>query len=227
MAVLGGRKIKQTSGEYELVKNTPIHTVQNNENVTFWFHEHDKNTDERIFIKTAYSEMNYGFLGHECAKQYVDNSKAADLMCILVTDQSAYCRIYDVKKKIGGEDVITHLIAQWNTSMRYAVSLAEELECSIHKSIGVFTETYDKDMLKDDIDNFHTNRQKRYDKLNLNFIERKHRAQNDAKDLEALRRFLNKKEAFVHNEWLPIDIRIIQNGEYHITFDGSQILPEN
>lgn len=227
MAVLGGRKIKQTSGEYELIKNTPIHAAPKNENVTFWFYEHDENTDEKIFIKTAYSEMNYGFLGHECAKQYVDNSKAADLMCILVTDQSAYCRIYDVKKKIGGEDVITHLIEQWNTSMRYAVSLAEELECSIHKSIGVFTEDYNTNMLSSAVQFFRENREKRCDASEMNFIERKKRAQNDAKDLEALKRFLNKQEAFVHNEWLPIDIRIIENGEYHITFDGSRIFPEH
>lgn len=232
MAVLGGSNLKKVKdGNYVLQKNSPIHVSSQHKNVRFLLHEKDSNADEKIWITTSFTGTEYSFLGHEYSMPYLVDSKAADLLYIYVSAQenpsAAHCYVYDVKKTTGGEDMILHLIKQWDTTMYDAVSLAERLQCPIKKYIGIFTEEYNQNMLKYAIDYFRTNRQKRYDKLNLDFIERKRRAQTDVKDLEALRRFLNKKEAFVQNEWLPIDIRIIKNGEYHITFDGSKILPAN
>lgn len=118
----------------------------------------EKKTKDVVDIVLELSEKERGFYSEEFRPESIksDEAKANDITAFKVNDESKEVKylILDVKKDVGGEDVIEHLCEQWNSGYKYLYnSYINYLDdYSVDGNIGVVTRHFDEDRISNQIE---------------------------------------------------------------------------
>lgn len=86
------------------------------------------------------------------------DAKAVDITAFIINEQDSVCRwwLYDVKKDVGGRDVIVHLCEQWRAAYSYLENsvlnflLDESIETK--GNIGVITRKFDAGRIRTELE---------------------------------------------------------------------------
>lgn len=116
----------------------------------------EKDTNDVVNINFEINDDQYGIYGNEYKPPFVEDNggKKADIL-VLVIDEKSKCFsswVVDVKKTIGGEDVIYHLIEQLIESVKHKKAITtylEEFEEEQH--IGYITRDLQRDRIQETI----------------------------------------------------------------------------
>ncbi|MCH5344849.1 MAG: hypothetical protein J1E64_12500 [Acetatifactor sp.] len=116
----------------------------------------EKETNDVVNINFCLQGNQYGIYGNEYKPPFVDDNggKKADIL-ILVIDDNDKCFsswIFDVKKTVGGEDVICHLVEQLIESVKHKSAIATYLEgYKEEQHIGYITRDLQRDRIQETI----------------------------------------------------------------------------
>ena len=125
-----------------------------NESRTIVFEE--KETKDEVRIIFCIGDGQYGIYGNEYKPLFVDDrgGKKADIL-VLVIDERRKCFsswIFDVKKTVGGEDVICHLVEQLIETVKHKRAIATYLEEYVEEQhIGYITRELQRDRIQEAI----------------------------------------------------------------------------
>lgn len=132
-----------------LAKNTPKLVSPKYNELRFKIHE--DSTKETLYIVFKLNDGEKALIGRECHKPKKDRKEPArtDLMCVYSKPTHAIGYAYDLKKTLGGKDVILDLLSQWTETISYC-------KTQIHKAdyefvVGVITEKFDQQLLNSGI----------------------------------------------------------------------------
>ena len=116
----------------------------------------EKDTDDIVNINFEIVGNQYGIYGNEFKPSFVEDKggKKADIL-VLVIDEENKCFsswIVDVKKTIGGEDVIYHLVEQLRESFKHKKAVVTYLEDFVEEQhIGYVTRDLQRDRIQETI----------------------------------------------------------------------------
>lgn len=116
----------------------------------------EKDTKDVVNINYEIKADQYGIYGNEYKPPFVEDNggKKADIL-VLVIDEKNKCFsswVVDVKKTIGGEDVIYHLIEQLIESVKHKKAIATYLEgFDEEQHIGYITRDLQRDRISETI----------------------------------------------------------------------------
>ena len=104
-----GRKLK---GDREPQK-TVLNEFSKSRTIVFWENE----TRDRVDVVYLLGENDRGFYSQEYRPDTVakEDAKIIDITAFVINEEKRTCRfkLCDVKKDVGGEDVVRHLCQQW------------------------------------------------------------------------------------------------------------------
>lgn len=116
----------------------------------------EKSTNDVVNIDFCINDNQYGIYGNEYKPSFVDDSggKKADILVLVIDENEKRFSswVVDVKKTIGGEDVICHLIEQLTESVKHKRAITtylEEFEEEQH--IGYITRSLQRDRIQETI----------------------------------------------------------------------------
>lgn len=116
----------------------------------------EKDTNDIVNINFAINGNQYGIYGNEYKPPFVDDNggKKADILVLVIDEDGKRFSswVVDVKKTIGGEDVICHLIEQLMESVKHKKAIATYLEeFDEEQHIGYITRDLQKDRIQETI----------------------------------------------------------------------------
>lgn len=116
----------------------------------------EKDTNDIVNINYCLSEDQYGIYGNEYKPPFVEDNagKKADILALVIHEDTKRFSswIVDVKKTIGGEDVIFHLIGQLMESVKHKRAIAAYLEDFVEEQhIGYITRDLQRDRIQETI----------------------------------------------------------------------------
>lgn len=117
----------------------------------------EKETGDMVHIHFFIRDGQYGIYGNEYKPTFVEDlgGKKADIL-VLVIDEKSRCFaswVVDVKKSVGGEDVIYHLVEQLAESVKHKKAIATYLEdFQEEQHIGYITRELQRDRIQQAID---------------------------------------------------------------------------
>lgn len=144
--IINGRKI---SADCQCDNNT-LYCIHKNCTVQFL----ESDTDDIVNISFCLDVNQYGVFAKEFRPGYVNKvgCKKADIL-VLVIDEHHYrlnSWVLDVKKSVGGEDVVYHLIEQLLDSIKHKNNIISYLENYTEREhIGYVTREYQPDRIED------------------------------------------------------------------------------
>lgn len=116
----------------------------------------EKDTDDVVHINFHINDGQYGIYGNEYKPSFVEDhgSKRADILALVIDDKHRRYSswVFDVKKAIGGEDVICHLVEQLIESVKHKKAITtylEEYEEEAH--VGYITRCLQHDRIQETI----------------------------------------------------------------------------
>lgn len=132
-----------------LAKNTPKLVFPKHNSKRFAIHEEKNN--ETLFVIFDLAGDEHALIGHEChrPKQNGCESAKTDLMCIYIKPSRAVNYAYELKKTLGGKDVILGLLSQWAETISYCKTLITKPDCEF--VVGVITEELNENLLNSGI----------------------------------------------------------------------------
>lgn len=141
--------------------DSPIKGILNEiaENRTICFCEKQKDeTEDRAELRFILRENQYGEYAEEYLPDTVNGQgrKVIDITALLVdeTEKKGIWYLLDVKKDVGGEDVVFKLMEQWKCSYQYLrnsiLNYIPEIEFSNH--LGVVTRNFDEQRIRKTIE---------------------------------------------------------------------------
>lgn len=145
-----------SSSPVELKKNKPFLIFSKDSGVIFSINEQDEENDvyEVLNISSKISNDDCALIGYEYKNPLVKAPKAADMIYIHFskTNEIAQVYVYDLKRSLGGKDIILKLIYQLEDSLIHAKNIVASLKkYSGVYTIGVVTESYDRKKLEEQI----------------------------------------------------------------------------
>lgn len=97
----------------------------------------------------------YGIYGNEYKPSFVEDrgGKKADLLVFVIDEENKASAswVLDVKKTIGGEDVIYHLVEQLAESLKHKNAIALYLDCAEKQHVGYITREVQRDRIQNTI----------------------------------------------------------------------------
>lgn len=116
----------------------------------------EKNTNDVVNIHFHLKGSQYGIYGNEYKPPFAEDigEKKADILVLVIdeNDERFSSWIFDVKKTVGGEDVIYHLIEQLIESVRHKSAVATYLEdYKEEQHIGYITRELQRDRIQETI----------------------------------------------------------------------------
>lgn len=113
----------------------------------------EKGTNDIVNINFLLDANQYGIYGNEFKPYFVNDEgeKKADILALVIDEKTRHFSswILDVKKTIGGEDVIYHLVAQLIESIKHKKAIALYLEGFTEKQhIGYITRDLQKNRMQ-------------------------------------------------------------------------------
>lgn len=132
-----------------LAKNTPKLVFPKYNNKTFIIHE--KATNETLYIIFNLNKGEQALIGKEChsTPKGCPERRKTDLMCVYRKPTHEIGYTYDLKRTIGGKDVILHLISQWTETISYCKSQIKNSDYEF--VVGIITEEFNRRLLDNDI----------------------------------------------------------------------------
>ena len=129
-----------------------LYRVEKNQTVMF----EEKETDDIVYVRFCMKSGQYGIYGNEYKPPFVEDKggKKADILALAI-DEDRQCFsswVFDVKKSVGGENVIYHLVEQLMESVRHKNAIAIYLEDyaeDVH--IGYITREIQRDRIQETI----------------------------------------------------------------------------
>ena len=113
-------KCKKFAGK--VLPNTLYAVYYNDEEHTIPFVEKQNGVDEDyVNVRFTLERGQYGIFANEYHPGHVADAKKADLLLFVVDEPQKLCSswILDIKVTVGGKDVISHLIEQWQASYKH------------------------------------------------------------------------------------------------------------
>ena len=220
MKKLNGAKIKDKNN---LNTNTLYSVSQSMTLQLEEVHKEDISKDI-VYVEFQLEEKEYGVYGHEYRPLFLTEKscKKLDLLGIVVSDKQKQITSYlfDVKKKVGGEDEIGDFIEQLEDGYLHKQAMMQYFSDYIEiEHIGVITRKFDEGGIKNLID-------KKKEEINKMIsipmllrsrieIEKFKREM----ELKVLEDFLNKK-VMIHGKRYDLEVHILQpkGNDYAINF---------
>lgn len=132
-----------------LAKNTPkLVSPEFNEKR---FKIYEDGTNETLYIVFKLNNGEKALIGREChnPKKGHEEPARTDLMCVYSKPTHAIGYAYDLKKTLGGKDVILGLLSQWTETISYCKTQFEKNDYEF--VVGVITENFHQELLKNGI----------------------------------------------------------------------------
>lgn len=222
MKKLKGTKIKDVQN---LNTNT-LYSVPNSMDIPFCEIQKD-GTEDLVQLRFQIEDQEYGLYGNEYRPGFLDKSdcKAADILGLVVNNEmrKVTSYIYDVKRTVGGDEVIFHLVEQLTDSYLHKRTMLQYLtEYDETQHIGVITSKFDLDRIMASIQSTKQSIAKKDTKglspmiaLKVENIKLKMKAQ-----LHILERFFERK-IMIENKEYELDILLMepQNQNYILNLD--------
>ena len=143
-------KCKKFAGK--VLPNTLYAVYYNDEEHTIPFVEKQNGVDEDyVNVRFTLERGQYGIFANEYHPGHVADAKKADLLLFVVDEPQKLCSswILDIKVTVGGKDVISHLIEQWQASYKHKSTFSIYLDGFAETGvIGVITRDYQKDRIE-------------------------------------------------------------------------------
>lgn len=138
-----GRKLKRDKEPQKGVLN------EFTDSRTFTFTERE--VGDVVDVEYQLVEGDRGYFSEEYRSDTIakEDAKVIDITACIINEKEGVCRwwLYDLKKDVGGQDVILHLCEQWQAAYSYLANsvLNFLLDISIESkgSIGVITRNFD------------------------------------------------------------------------------------
>ena len=116
----------------------------------------ESDTDDIVYIHFDIRDGQYGMYGNEYKPPFAADQgrKKADILALVVDERrNHFCSwVLDVKKAIGGEDVICHLVGQLAESVRHKRAIATYLEdFTEEQHIGYITRDLQRGRIQESI----------------------------------------------------------------------------
>ena len=233
---LRAKKVREkeiSDGVFSLTKNEPRIIDKSNNHHIALIHEHDKNTDEKLYVSSVFTEDDaFALVGREYRLNYYESAKALDFTYQYYgTNQRMIVYLYDLKKTLSGKEHVFKLIGQWKTGIATAKSCnilanAEEnryelSDKNIH--LGVITEDNSEEKRKEELD-FLMERQNVSEKV-PKFVasQRKADVSSDIRSIMILKAF---NEGYIEKDGVKYQyvIREFVDGEYRMTISDGKIV---
>ncbi len=119
-------------------------------NKTVEFLEAD--TNDKVSIHFYLNGSQYGIYGNEYKPPFVEDrgGKKADLLVFVIDEEQgrSVSWVLDVKKTVGGEDVIYHLVEQLTESIKHKNAIALYLDCAEKQHVGYMTREVQTDRIQ-------------------------------------------------------------------------------
>ena len=117
--------------------------------------EKDENVNQRVRIHFKISDKkNFALYGEEWKSQYAPDSniKKPDILAIYFDDKkniSEKVQAYrlDLKKDVGGDEGITHLIEQWNDGYKHCNAITQYYH-NVKIKFGVICDNFDRERIE-------------------------------------------------------------------------------
>ena len=143
-----GNKIR----EGKELQSGQLYTVETSRTIIF----EEKDTNDIVNIKFCLQDDQYGIYGNEYKPSFIEGKgeKRADILALVVDENNKRFGswILDVKKTVGGEDVICHLVEQLIESFKHKSSIAIYLEdYEEEQHIGYITRDLQSDRIQEAI----------------------------------------------------------------------------
>ncbi|WP_286080961.1 hypothetical protein [Parablautia intestinalis] len=143
-----GRKLK--SGR-EPLKGV-LNEFSDSRTITF----KERETGDVVDVEYQMEENEKGYFSEEYRADTIarEGAKVIDITAFIINEEKGMCRwwLYDVKRDVGGQDVIWHLCEQWQAAYGYLCNSVINylLNNSIESkgNIGVITHNFDTDRIR-------------------------------------------------------------------------------
>lgn len=194
------------NGICTLIKNTPKLVIPQYNDKRFKIYEND--TDETLYVTFQLNNEERALIGHECHKPKTNSKTPAstDLMCIYSKPSSAIGYAYDLKKTLGGKDVILSLVSQWAETLSYCKTQIRKTNYEF--VVGVITEEFNQRMLNHSIQELSDRTQESDDSDFKRSSVAKKRLVSSINDRNILKALINFKSRKVEIEGITLDIDI-------------------
>ena len=125
---------------------TVLHTIEHNETIHF----KDENSGDKVDISFVIEDSEEGFYSEEYKVRCKDYEKKADITCGIIKKNTneVVWKVYEVKRSLTGEHVITKMFDQLEAGYHYLKLSVLQSRTVKDGSIGVFTSNYDEPLLK-------------------------------------------------------------------------------
>lgn len=123
-------------------------------NRTIQFEEEE--TADIVNINFSIAENQYGIYGNEYKPPFIEDNggKKADILAFVIDEgkEKFSSWVLDVKKAVGGEDVIYHLIEQLTESLKHKKSITTYLDDFVEEQhVGYITRDLQRDRIQETI----------------------------------------------------------------------------
>lgn len=123
-------------------------------NRTIQFEEEE--TADIVNINFSIAENQYGIYGNEYKPPFIEDNggKKADILAFVIDEgkEKFSSWVLDVKKAVGGEDIIYHLIEQLTESMKHKKSITTYLDDYVEEQhVGYITRDLQRDRIQETI----------------------------------------------------------------------------
>ena len=148
-----GRKLKSSKEPQKGVLN------EFSESRTITFSEQE--TGDMVDVEYQLEENEKGYFSEEYRPDTVakDDAKMIDITSFIINEKKGMCYwwLYDLKKDVGGQDVIRHLCQQWQAAYQYlnnsVLSYLAEIPMETRGNIGVITRNFDTSRIRAEYEN--------------------------------------------------------------------------
>lgn len=137
-----GRRLK--SGKEP--QKTVLNEFSESRTIAFWENE----TRDRVDVVYLLAENDRGFYSQEYRPGTVarEDAKIIDITAFVINEEKKTCRfkLCDVKKDVGGGDVVRHLCQQWQASYQYlyhSVLAYLDDDTDVQGELGAITRNFD------------------------------------------------------------------------------------
>lgn len=138
-----------SDGVCTLAKNTPKLVFPQHNKIRFRIYE--DSTNETLYIAFKLDNGEQALIGRECHNPKISHKEPArtDLMCVFSKPTFAIGYAYDLKKTLGGKDVILDLLSQWTETISYCKNQINKTDYEF--VVGVITEEFNQQLLNNGI----------------------------------------------------------------------------
>lgn len=116
----------------------------------------EQETKDVVDVTYQMEENEKGYFAEEYRPETIarEDAKVIDITAFIINEEKGMCRwwLYDLKKDVGGQDVVRHLCQQWQAAYRYlhnsVLNYLSDACIQSEGSIGVITRNFDTNRIQ-------------------------------------------------------------------------------